>query len=149
MDPHSRAPKKNTSHGNEMLPQDTTLLIQRPTRKSVTRSSRQSAAVGPHEDFLTIVKRCKVRWYGHISRSSGLVKTMLQGTVKGMKKTRQTEEEMGRQHQGMDRSGVQQVPESGRGQRKNGRHWLRSHLRCPKKKKRSVKGQLKAKIVGS
>ena len=30
MDPHSRAPKKNTSHGNEVLPQDTTQLIQRP-----------------------------------------------------------------------------------------------------------------------
>ena len=29
MDPHSRAAKKNTSHGNEMLPQDTTHLIQR------------------------------------------------------------------------------------------------------------------------
>ena len=27
------------------------------------------------------------------------------------KKTRQTEEEMGRQHQGMDRPGVRQVPE--------------------------------------
>ena len=26
----SRAPKKNTSHGNEVLPQDTTHLIQRP-----------------------------------------------------------------------------------------------------------------------
>ena len=33
MDPHSRAPKKNTSHGNEMLPQDTTHLIQRPCYK--------------------------------------------------------------------------------------------------------------------
>ena len=30
MDPHSRTPKKNTSHGNEVLPQDTTRLIQRP-----------------------------------------------------------------------------------------------------------------------
>ena len=30
MDPHSRAPKKNTSHGNEVQPQDTTHLIQRP-----------------------------------------------------------------------------------------------------------------------
>ena len=29
MDPYSRAPKKNTSHGNEVLPQDTTHLIQR------------------------------------------------------------------------------------------------------------------------
>ena len=30
MDPHSRASKKNTSHGNEVLPQDTTHLLQRP-----------------------------------------------------------------------------------------------------------------------
>ena len=30
MDLHSRAAKKNTSHGNEVLPQDTTHLIQRP-----------------------------------------------------------------------------------------------------------------------
>ena len=29
MDPHSRAPRKTTSHGNEVLPQDTTHLIQR------------------------------------------------------------------------------------------------------------------------
>ena len=27
VDPHSRAPKKNTNHGNEVLPQDTTHLI--------------------------------------------------------------------------------------------------------------------------
>ena len=33
------------------------------------------------------------------------------------KKTRQTEEEVGRQHQGMDRPGVQQVPE-GNGEQK-------------------------------
>ena len=30
MDPHSRAPKKNTSHGNEVLQQVTTLFIHRP-----------------------------------------------------------------------------------------------------------------------
>ena len=30
MDPHSRATKKNTSHGNEVQPQDTTHFIQRP-----------------------------------------------------------------------------------------------------------------------
>uniref|UniRef100_UPI003AF61705 hypothetical protein n=1 Tax=Thiolapillus sp. TaxID=2017437 RepID=UPI003AF61705 len=40
-------------------------------------------AIGPQEDLLTIVKRRKLQWYGHISRSSGLVKTILQGTVKG------------------------------------------------------------------
>ena len=40
-------------------------------------------AVGPHEDLLTIVKRRKLQWYGHVSRSLGLAKTILQGTVKG------------------------------------------------------------------
>ena len=40
-------------------------------------------AIGPHEDLLTIVKRRKLQWHGHIFRSSGLAKTILQGTVKG------------------------------------------------------------------
>ena len=42
-------------------------------------------AIGPHED-LTIVKRRKLQCYGHVSRSSGLAKTILQGTVKGGKR---------------------------------------------------------------
>ena len=37
-------------------------------------------ASGLHEDLLTIAKRRKLR---HVSRSSGLAKTILQGTVKG------------------------------------------------------------------
>ena len=40
-------------------------------------------AIGPHEDLLTIVKKRKLQWYGHVSRSSGLAKTILQGIVKG------------------------------------------------------------------
>ena len=40
-------------------------------------------AIGPHEHLLTIVKRRKLQWYGHVFRSSGLAKTILQGTVKG------------------------------------------------------------------
>ena len=40
-------------------------------------------AIGPHEDLLNIVKRRKLKWYGHVFRSSGLAKTILQGTVKG------------------------------------------------------------------
>ena len=39
-------------------------------------------AIGPHKD-LTIVNRSKLQWYDHVSRSSGLAKTILQGTVKG------------------------------------------------------------------
>ena len=42
-------------------------------------------AIGPHED-LTIVKRRKLQWYGHVYRSLDLAKTILQGTVKGGKR---------------------------------------------------------------
>ena len=62
-------------------------------------------AIGPYKDLLTIVKRCKLQWYGHVSRSSGPTKTILHGTVKGGRRlTRQTEEKVGRQHHGMDKS---------------------------------------------
>ncbi|WP_419584082.1 hypothetical protein, partial [Thiolapillus sp.] len=61
-------------------------------------------AIGPHKDLLMIIKKCKLQWYvwscfpfirsgqNHLARHS----------ERG-KKTRQTEEEVGRQHQGMDR----------------------------------------------
>ena len=39
-------------------------------------------AVGPHVDLFTTVKRRKLQWYSHVSRSSGLAKTVLQGTMK-------------------------------------------------------------------
>ena len=57
-------------------------------------------------------------------------KTILQVIVKGEKKTWQTQEEVGRQHQGMDRPGVRQVLD-GSGERENGGNWLRNHLWCP------------------
>ena len=43
-------------------------------------------AIGPDADLQTIVKRRKLQWYGHVSRSSGLAKTILQGTVKGARR---------------------------------------------------------------
>ena len=42
-----------------------------------------AAEIGLHEDLLTIIKRCKLKWYAHVSCSSGLAKTILEGTVKG------------------------------------------------------------------
>ena len=39
-------------------------------------------AIGEHEDLLTIVKRRKLKWYSHVSRSSGLAKTISQDAVK-------------------------------------------------------------------
>ena len=82
-----------------------------PYRDHVTNEevrAKIQQAIGPHEDQLTIVKRRKLQWYDHVSRSSGLAKTILQ-SERG-KKTRRTKEEVGR-HQGMDRPGIRQVPE--------------------------------------
>ena len=44
------------------------------------------AAIGEYDELLTMVKKRKLRWLGHVSRSSGLAKTILQGTVKGQRK---------------------------------------------------------------
>ena len=42
--------------------------------------------IGPHKDLLTIVKRRRLQWYGHVSRSPGLSKIILHCTVKGGRK---------------------------------------------------------------
>ena len=42
-----------------------------------------------------------------------------------------TKEAVGRQHPGIDRPGVRQVPEGSGEQEKNGENWLQNHLWCP------------------
>ena len=67
-------------------------------------------AIGPHEDLLSIVKSRKLQWYGHVSRSSGLAKTILQGTVKAGR--RQADRGRGgKTTSGNGQPGVCQVPE--------------------------------------
>ena len=44
------------------------------------------AAIGEYDELLTLVKKRKLRWFDHVSRSSGLAKTILQCTVKGKRK---------------------------------------------------------------
>ena len=79
-------------------------------------------AIGPHEDLLTIVKRRRLQWYGHVSRSSGLAKTILQGTVKrGRRQGRQRKrwEDNMREWTGLEFG------------RSRGAKWLRNYLWCP------------------
>ena len=45
--------------------------------------ARNGNAIGPYEDLLTSVKKRKLKWYGHMIRSSGLAKTILRGAVQG------------------------------------------------------------------
>ena len=61
-------------------------LLGIPYRDHITNEevkARIGNAIGPYEDLLTTAKRRKLKWYGHVTRSSGLAKTILQGTVQG------------------------------------------------------------------
>ena len=61
------------------------ILVRKDLKDRVTNEevhAKIQQAIGPHEDLVTIVKRRKLQWYGHVSRSPGLAKTILQGTVK-------------------------------------------------------------------
>ena len=44
------------------------------------------AATGEYDELLTLIKKEKLRLFDHVLRSSGLAKTILQGTVKGKRK---------------------------------------------------------------
>ncbi|KAK2190199.1 hypothetical protein NP493_87g07002 [Ridgeia piscesae] len=43
--------------------------------------NRTRQVIRPLEDLLPTVNRRKLKWYGHVTRSTGLAKTILQGTV--------------------------------------------------------------------
>ena len=79
MDHYSRGREKDTSYRNEMLSKTPTEIMLQ--NEEVRNRIRQ--AIGPYEDLLTTVKKRKLRWYGHITRSTGLAKMILQGTVQG------------------------------------------------------------------
>ena len=121
---------QDTSQGNGSLPQDTTHLIQRPcyqrgspcqdpagnrtTRRPPDhRKETQTEVVWSCFPFIRFGQNHLVR---HSERGE---------------KTGQTEEEVGRQQQGMDRQGVRRVPEGSGEQGKNGENWLQNHLWCP------------------
>ena len=65
-----------------MLPRDYRYYASHiKTDEEVCAKTQQ--AIGLHEDFLTIVKRRRLKWCGHTFRSSSVTKTILQVTVKG------------------------------------------------------------------
>ena len=84
-DPYSRAPKKNTNHGNEVLPQDTTHLAQRPCYQQGSPCQDPAGnwtARRPPDDHketqTAVVSSCLL--------SSSLAKIILQDKVKGERK---------------------------------------------------------------
>ena len=82
MDPHSRAPEKNRAMEMRCYRKILHISYKDHVTNEEVRAKIQQA-IGPHEDLLTIVKRHRLQWYGHVSRSSGRARTILQSTVKG------------------------------------------------------------------
>ena len=66
-----------------MFPQTSGYLVQTDHITFEEVKAKIGYAIGPYEDLLTSVKRRKLKWYGHVTRSSGLAKTILQGIVQG------------------------------------------------------------------
>ena len=77
MDPRSRASKEEYRRWKWGA---TAKILRISYKDHVTNEevrAKIQQAIGPHEDFLTIVKRRKLQWYGHVSRSTGLATTIL------------------------------------------------------------------------
>ena len=88
------------------------------------------AAIGEYDKLLTLMKKWKLRWLGHVSKSSGLAKPTLQGTVKGIRK------EAGRRRGGkiISKNGQEWALSSQLGQLKtgqDGKGMLQIHLCFP------------------
>ena len=54
------------------------------TKEDISRKIQ--AAIGKYDGPLTLIKKWKLRWFGHISRPSGSAKMILQGTVRGKRR---------------------------------------------------------------
>ena len=64
------------------------------------------AAIGEYDELLTLVKKRKLRWFGHVSRSPDLAPT---GHSERKKKKKQMEEEVRKQYQRVDRNRLCQL----------------------------------------
>ena len=58
-----------------------------PLNEEVCRKIQ--AATGEYVELLTLVKKQNVKWFGHISMSSGLAIPILQDTGKGKRRSKQ------------------------------------------------------------
>ena len=55
--------------------------LDRITNVTIRNTVKQH--IGDHQDLVTIVKKRKLQWFGHVIRSDGMAKTILQGYVEG------------------------------------------------------------------
>ena len=93
--------------------------------------------IEPLEDLLRIVKRRKLQWYSHVSRSSGLAKVIWQGTVKGGRRKAdrgrggRTTSGNGQGWSWASPSGQWRTGKKKKKRRNKRENWLQNHLWCP------------------
>ena len=68
-----------------MLPEAMNISYKEHVTNEEVRRKIQ-AVIGEYDKLLSLVKKRKLRWFGHVSRCSDLAKTILQGMVKGKRK---------------------------------------------------------------
>ena len=85
LDLNSRTWQKEPSPWDEIYRRFLSISYKDPVTNEEVCSRIQNA-IGVHDDLLTMVKKRNLRWYGHISRSSSMAKTILQGTMKGARR---------------------------------------------------------------
>ena len=86
-------------------------------------------AIGPQEDLLTIVKRRKLQWYGHVSHSSGAGQNHLARHYWGRRQGRQRKrwEDNIKEWTGLEFGKSQRAVEN----REKWRKLVANHLWCP------------------
>ena len=126
---HSRVPKKKTSHGNEVIPQDATHLIQRPCYQ------RESPCQDPAGNWTTRrpnddrkETQTAVLW------SFPVHQVWPKPSCKAQWKGEEDKADRGRGEKTTSGNGQAWSSASPRGQwrtGKNGENWLQNHPRCP------------------
>ena len=97
------------------------------TNKEVCKKIQ--AAIGEYDKLLILVKKWKLRWFGQITKSSGLAKTILQGTVKGKRRGRHKKRWKTILESGQKWNLSAQLGQLKTGQ--GGKELLQIHLWCP------------------
>ena len=61
-------------------------ILYRDRITNIEVRNRVSKEIGPHLEILAMVIAKKLRWFGHVTRSNSMSKTILQGSIEGKRR---------------------------------------------------------------
>ena len=131
MDPHSKAPKKNTSMGMRCYRKILRISYKDHATNEEVRAKIQQA-IRPHEDLLTIIERHKLQCNGMVM--SPIHQVWLKQSCNAQCKGEEDKADGGRggktasgNGQAWSSAGPREQCRTG----KNGENWLQNHMWCP------------------